>query len=132
MADFATPEDVVSRWRPFRDDAERKRAEVLLGDASALLRSAVRTVVPDLDVLVAADPQLARVATMAVFVAVKRVLRNPDGAKAVQETIGPDRSYGLTFDGEATGVFFTAEELTPFMPDPDAAASHLTLSLPYR
>lgn len=36
MGPFATPDDLASRWREL-GDGDRKRAETLLGDASAML-----------------------------------------------------------------------------------------------
>lgn len=126
MADFATPEDIVSRWRPFRDEAERARAEVRLGDASSLLRTVLRGI----DGRVEVDPELARTVTSTVADVVARYMRNPHGAKAVQETIG-DRSYGLTFDGEATGIFFTAEELARLRSDV-GVVTHISFSVPYQ
>ena len=112
-APFAEYGDVTARWRPFRDDAERNKASTRIGDASALLR----TLVPGLDDRIAADTSgdLAAVARSKVVDAVLRFLRNPDGAKQLQETIGP-RSYGVTFDGESTGVFFTEDELAALRP----------------
>lgn len=110
-AAFATDEDVVGRWRPFRNEAENDRAVVRLGDASSLLR----TLVPGIDDRIAADAELARTATSTVVDAVVRFLQNPEGAKQLQETIG-NRSYGMTFDGKPTGVFFTESELAALRP----------------
>lgn len=110
-AAFAVAKDVADRWRPLTT-AQTTVADSRLEDASALLRLAF----PDIDTRAAAKPPLAALAKSRVVDAVIRVLRNPDGAKQVQETIGP-RSYGLTFpDGTPTGVFFTDDELDPLRP----------------
>lgn len=109
-AAFADHADVASRWRPL-DTAEQERATVRLGDASSLLR----TLVPGIDQRIQADPNLQRVATAAVVDAVVRFLQNPEGAKQVQETIGP-KNYGLTFDGRPSGIFFTESELASLRP----------------
>lgn len=109
-ADFAVHADVAARWRPLTT-AEQERAGVRLGDASSLLR----TLVPGIDQRIADDPALARVAMAAVVDAVVRFLQNPDGAKQLQETIGP-RSYGMTFDGRPSGIFFTEAELAALRP----------------
>lgn len=111
-ADFATHEDVVSRWRPFRDNAEQAVATERLADASALLR----LLIPDLATRAAADPDVARVAKSLVVEVVRRYLRNPEGAKQLQQTIGP-RNLGLTFDGEKpSGIFFAEDELKVLQP----------------
>jgi hypothetical protein len=117
-APFAVHGDVVARGRPFRDTAEQNRAVTRLGDASALLR----TVIKDIDARIAADTSgnLAAVATSTVVDAVVRFLQNPEGAKQLQETIGP-RSYGMTFDGRPTGIFFTAAELAALRPSAGAS-----------
>lgn len=114
---FATSEDVVNRWRAFRDDDEEAVATERLADASALLRlTATRLGVTDFVARVQAEPDLARVTKSIVVEVVRRYLRNPDGAKQLQNTIGP-RSYGLTFDGEKpSGIFFTEEELKELLP----------------
>lgn len=118
-AALATWEDVQSRWRPLSPD-ERAKATIRIGDASALLL----TLVPGLAARIAADASgnLATVATSKVADAVIRFLQNPEGAKQLQETIGP-RSYGMTFDGKATGIFFTDDELASLRPSAGADRS---------
>lgn len=112
-ADFAVHTDVVGRWRPFRDTAEQDRAINRLGDASALLR----TLVKDIDARITADNSgnLAKVTKSTVVDVVIRFLQNPNGAKQLQETIGL-KSYGMTFDGKPTGIFFTEDELKALRP----------------
>ncbi|TKJ25225.1 Gp19/Gp15/Gp42 family protein [Blastococcus sp. CCUG 61487] len=119
-AAFATAEDVIGRWRPFRNDTEKDRAIVRLGDASSLLR----TLVPDIDARIQHEPELARTVTSTVVDAVVRFLQNPNGAKQLQETIG-NRSYGMTFDGKPTGVFFTEGELAALRPGAGRSTSKL-------
>jgi hypothetical protein len=109
---FADDTDVVSRWRAFRDETERGVAVERLADASSLLR----LLIPDLATRASDDEDVARVAKSLVVEVVRRYLRNPDGAKQLQQTIGP-RSYGLTFDGEKpSGIFFTEDELKVLQP----------------
>jgi len=123
VADYATFEDVVNRWRPL-SSAEQTLATTHIGDAAALLRRNL----PDLDERIAADNaaaaaagrgptgDLARAATAKVAWAVKRYMENPQGAKQLQRTIGP-RSLSMTLpDGSATGVFFTDDELRELQP----------------
>lgn len=126
MADFATSQDVADRWRLLTPD-EHSRATVRLGDASALLRRFM----PGIDDRIAADTTgtLAQVARSAAADAVIRFLRNPEGAKSLQETIGP-RSYGLTFEGGASGLFFTEDELAPLRPSAPAPSPHISFSVP--
>jgi len=123
VADYATHQDVADRWRPLTTD-EQKLVTTHIGDAAALLRRNL----PDLDDRIAADDDaataagrgptgdLARSATAKVAGVVRRYMENPQGAKQLQETIGP-RSYGMTLpDGSATGVFFTEAELKELQP----------------
>jgi hypothetical protein len=125
MADYATWEDVQARWRSLTQP-EQDKATTYLGDASVLLRRNV----PDLDERIATDNaaaiaagtavngegDLARAARAKVAGVVKRYMENPQGAKQLQRTIGP-RTLGMTLpDGQATGVFFTEDELRELQP----------------
>lgn len=111
-AALATWEDVADRWRPL-STAEQTLATTRIADASALLR----TRIGDIDARIAADStgNLAATVRSKVVDVVVRFLQNPNGAKQLQETIGP-RSYGMTFEGRATGIFFTDEELASLRP----------------
>lgn len=122
-AALATWEDVQSRWRPL-SPAEQGKATIRIGDASAELRRRV----PGLDARITADTSgdLALVATSKVVDAVLRFVQNPEGAKQLQETIGP-RSYGMTFDGKATGIFFTDDELAALQPSAGSDRSSTAL-----
>jgi hypothetical protein len=73
VADFATPEDVVARYRPLQGN-ESTVVQTWLTDASADLRVAIT----DVDERVLADPDYARAATKAVAMAVVRLLRGRD------------------------------------------------------
>lgn len=120
-ADLATWQDVQGRWRPL-NTAEQATATLRIGDASSLLR----TLVPDLVDRIAADTtgDLARVALSKVADVVSRLMRNPTGAKNLQETIG-NRSYGLTLpDGQPTGIFFTEDELDALRPSAATGQGH--------
>jgi len=116
-AALATWQDVQSRWRTLASD-EQERAKTRLSDASALLR----TVIPDIDTRAAASTNLQLLVVSRVADAVARYMRNPDGAKQLQETIG-DRSYSTTLEGGGpTGIFFTADELAALRPSAAADA----------
>lgn len=122
-AALAAWEDVQARWRPL-STAEQDLATIRLGDASALLR----TLIPGIDARIAADStgNLAAVAKSTVADVVIRFLQNPNGAKQLQETIGP-RSYGMTLDGRPTGIFFTDGELDSLRPSAAADRSSTAL-----
>ena len=116
-AALATANDVQRRWSSYTD-ARQAEVETRLGDASALLR----TVIPDIDVRAAAKPNLQALVVSRVADTVARYMRNPDGAKQLQETIG-DRSYSTTLDsGSPTGIFFTDGELAGLRPSAAADA----------
>lgn len=107
MADFATFEDIESIWRPL-NDSEQTAATERLAEASALLR----ILVPGIDDRAAADPNLAILAKAKVVNAVFRVMRNPMGAKQLQEAAGPFSHSMSGMDGSGSnGVFFTDDEL---------------------
>lgn len=112
MATYADTSDIEDRWRTL-SPAETTRATTFLDDASSILRLAV----PDLDTRIAADStgDLARAAKVAVVEAVLRVMRNPYGAKRIQETIG-DKAYTLDMGDERSGLFVTVEEAGPLQP----------------
>lgn len=106
-------EDVKSR-RPLTTE-EEATATIRVDDAVALLR----TLIPDIDMRVAADTTgaLGHLVKTRVADVVIRYLNNPMGAKSLQQTIGP-RSLGVTFDGQPTGIFFTDDELAALRPNP--------------
>jgi hypothetical protein len=74
MADpFATPEDVAARWRELTGP-EEARAEVLLGDASRIVRRRW----PDIDARITAGTVDADDVRMIVAGMVKRAMLGPD------------------------------------------------------
>lgn len=104
---FATPYDVGIRWRPLTD-AESAVAGVLVGDASALLRSQF----PGLDSQVTTGAVDATVLTAVVAAMVKRALIAPaDGLSQQSETIGP-YSHSQTYANPLGNLFLTAAEAT--------------------
>jgi hypothetical protein len=140
VADYATWQDVQARWRTLTS-AEQTQATTYLGDASVLLRRNV----PDLDERIVADNtaaiaagtavngegDLARAARAKVAGVVKRYMENPQGAKQLQRTIGP-RSLGMTLpDGQATGVFFTEDELRELQPSSGVESGGLVFGVTF-
>jgi hypothetical protein len=85
-APFATPSDVEDRWRDLTD-AEEARAEVLLGDASRIVRRRW----PDIDARIAAGDLDADDVLMVVAGMVKRAMLGPDvdGVTEQTEAAGP-------------------------------------------
>lgn len=104
MTAFATAADVVGRWRPLTA-AEEAQAEVLLDDASDLIRFRV----PDVDARIAAGDLPATIAKQVAVAMVKRVMKNPNGL--ISEQIddysyrradgGPNGELELTDDEES-------------------------------
>jgi hypothetical protein len=87
MADpFATPEDVAARWRELTGP-EEARAEVLLGDASRIVRRRW----PDIDARITAGTVDADDVRMIVAGMVKRAMLGPDvdGVTEQSESAGP-------------------------------------------
>lgn len=113
---FATFEDVAETLgRPISDQAE-------IDQVSAWLRrveSRIRSRVPGLDVLVAADPEYHRaVADVEADVVARRVL-NPEGKQ--NERID-DYSYGRSEEFASASLWPTAEEWLLLVPGTGRAA----------
>ena len=79
---YAYPNDVAALWRTLTTE-ETYSASVLLDRVSALMRQSS----PGLDARIAANPDLALIASGVAVDAVLRVLDNPRGV--VAETVGP-------------------------------------------
>jgi len=108
MADpFATPDDLVARWRPLTGP-ERDRATVLLADASALIRS----LAAGIDAKITAgtmDPLVPKAVACAM---VKRQMQGPadlDGVSQHSETKGPF-SESVTFANPSGDLYLTKTE----------------------
>lgn len=104
MADipFATVSDLESRWRGL-SEAEQARAEVLLADASALIRDTV----PDW-------PQISDETSRAICCAVVRRAMSvdvglPDGVSSFNETAGPF-SQQMSFANPTGDLYLTRAE----------------------
>lgn len=100
MASYANSTDVADRWRPLTA-AEAAVADVLLADASGIVRS----MVPGVDERIADGSLSAALVASTVVRAVLRVLRNPDGK--VQEAVD-DYSYRRA-DGVADGSLYISD-----------------------
>ena len=100
---YAYPGDVAARWRTLTTE-EAYSASVLLDRVSALMRQSS----PNLDARIAANPDLALIASGIAVDAVLRVLDNPRGV--VAETVGP-WSFRRS-DAVADGwLYLTSQEL---------------------
>lgn len=106
---FATPSDVEDRWRPLTPE-ETIRAQALIADASALIRSEC----PSIDDRLDADPPTLdpQVPLMVVCAMVKRVLiagAGIDGASSHQQTAGPF-SQSVSFTNPLGNLYLTKAE----------------------
>jgi hypothetical protein len=111
-SDYATVDDLEARWRPL-SEAERARAQVLLGDASRHVRRRV----PTLDDRLTSgelDPfdVVAVVAGM-----VKRVLLAGDteGITQQSQTVGPF-GEARTFSNPMGNLYMTADDVASLSP----------------
>lgn len=102
---FATVEDLDARWRPLSMD-EAARAEVLLGDASAQLRAAMRgRVDPD-------DPVQARALEMTCCNMVRRAMSggaDAAGISSVSQGAG-GFTASVTYANPNGDMFISASE----------------------
>lgn len=104
---FATHSDLSARWRAL-STAEQARATVLLGDASAIIRS----MSPGIDAEITAgtvDPDVPKAIVCSM---VKRVMQGPsdlDGVTQSQQTAGPF-SQGVSFANPSGDLYLTKLE----------------------
>lgn len=104
---FAENSDVAARWRTL-SAAEQARADVLLDDASAILRS----LVPTVDAQITAGTLDPIVPLSIVCAMVKRAMQGPvdlDGVTQSQTTTGPF-STGVTFANPSGDLYLTKSE----------------------
>ena len=86
MSNYATVQDIIDRYRALSQD-EQTRANVLLTDVSSHIRYEASREGKDYDAIVAADTDLARVATQVTADVVYRILRQSiDGDPMTQES----------------------------------------------
>lgn len=107
MDPFATSDDLMDRWPNF-PDGQDSRADLLLADASMMIRSRRR----DIDAAIVTDPVLAHEVKAVTCSMVKRAMQGPvdlEGVRQVQDTTGPF-SQGLTFDNPNGELFLTKSE----------------------
>jgi len=108
MDPFATTTDLEARWRPLSPD-EQDRASVLLGDASAILRSEV----PDIDTRITADPPTLDpdIPTMIVCAMVKRamIVGDAEGVSGQMQAAGP-YTQQRTFSNPTGALFLSKSE----------------------
>jgi hypothetical protein len=104
---YAQASDIAARWRPLSTD-EAARADVLAGDASALIRAQF----PGIDSQIANGQVDATVLTIVVAGMVKRaMLAPPDGITQQSEAAGP-YSQSLSYANPLGNVFLTEAERT--------------------
>lgn len=104
---FATHADLEDRWRTL-SSAEQARADVLLKDASAIIRSLVRGI----DARIASGALDEDVPKAIVCAMVKRVMQGPadlDGVSQTQQTAGPF-SQGVSFANPSGDLYLTKGE----------------------
>lgn len=104
MVSFAVPGDVEGIYRTLSTE-ETALATGLLAAASLKLR--VR--VPRIDELVAGSDLLAEVAKLAVSMAVKRVLMNPDALRQYSETTGPFSESNTVDSAVSSGALYLSD-----------------------
>lgn len=113
MASFATPNDLAQRWRPL-SSAETTRAEVLLADASAIIRAECpgidtkTTVVPPATAP-EIDPGIPKMIACAMVKRAMLVTTDADGVSATQQTAGPF-SQSTTFSNPMGNLYLTKAE----------------------
>ncbi len=104
---FAEASDLAARWRTL-STAESARADVLLGDASAIIRSMLPGIDADIDAGTM-DPDVPKAVACSM---VKRAMQGPtdlDGVTQQQQTAGPF-SQGVTFSNPSGDLFLTKNE----------------------
>lgn len=108
MADpFATHADLSARWRAL-STAEQTRADILLADASAILRAASRGI----DAKITSGEIDALLPKSIVCSMVKRVMQGPsdlEGVTQTQQTAGPF-SHGVSFANPSGDLYLTKAE----------------------
>lgn len=103
---YATSDDVATRWRPLTD-AEASTADVLCGDASALIRARF----PGIDGEVTSGQVDAAVLTQVVAGMVKRAMVAPaDGISSASESMGP-YAHSQNYANPMGNVFLTQADL---------------------
>lgn len=104
---FADIGQLESRWRPLSDD-ESARAEVLLADASAMIRREA----PGLDDQIAAGDVDSLVPEMVACAMVRRAMSvQPDGDGIQSTTVSSGTlSRGVTFANPMGNLYLTKQE----------------------
>jgi hypothetical protein len=114
---YATSTDVSIKWRPTGpalSTAESAWVDVLIGEASALLRRRL----PGLDASITAGTIDATLARMVVTNVVLRVVRNPAGV--TQQAVGPESAtYAKS---QAVGQVVVTDDDIAVLTDPNAAS----------
>lgn len=107
MGPFATPDDLASRWREL-GDGERKRAETMLDDASAILAAEMGRCGVGID---EEDEAQATLLGLVCCSMVRRAMANDTSAdvKSASLTAGP-YSQQLSFANPAGNMYVTADE----------------------
>lgn len=107
MEPFAEPSDLEERWRPL-SASERGRAEVLLGDASALLSAEFRAMGRGIG---PGDSSLASNLRAVCCSMVRRVMANDvDGDYTQASVTAGSFSQQYTFANPAGDMYLTAQE----------------------
>jgi hypothetical protein len=119
VTSYATSTGLAARWRPLTDE-EAAAADVLLADASTIVRSTV----PGVDERIADGSLSAELVAGVVIRAVLRVLRNPEGK--VQESVD-DYSYRRADAVSDGSLYISASDLALLTTTPGVARGAFTI-----
>jgi hypothetical protein len=108
MEPFATVADLEARWRPL-DEAEKAKADVLLGDASVLIAQRCRNAGVKLDMADGLVTETLRAITCEV---VKRSMLSPTDRPAATNTqmVAGPYSESVTFANPTGDIYLTHSE----------------------
>lgn len=127
MADFATFEDVAARWRPL-STTEEARAEVLIGDASRMIRRRF----PNTDARIAAGDLDEGDVLSIVAHMVKRVLMVGDreGVTQTSDGAGPFSS-SAQYANPQGNLYLSKDDIAVLTPSRRAGAFSVDLTPGY-
>ncbi|WP_104164684.1 hypothetical protein [Arthrobacter sp. SX1312] len=105
MAEIATKDNVIEAWGPL-SVREEQVVDWLISEADTKLRLRV----PAIDAVMEAGGLQAKLATIAVVNAVKRVLLNPEAVRQISTTTGPVTDSKTIDAAVSSGLLYISEE----------------------
>lgn len=105
MAEIATKDNVIEAWGPL-SVREEQVVDWLISEADTKLRLRV----PTIDTVMEAGGLQAKLATIAVVNAVKRVLLNPEAVRQISTTTGPVTDSKTIDAAVSSGLLYISEE----------------------